>query len=193
MTQLLEDPPARIRSQIKRTRVVGTKLLAAGNYAEAFEVYRQLLELMLGEQPPGHRWHKGEPLHNMGYARIKSGLLDHGLRWTLQAFVEDSLSRGERHPDVFDELQMPAAQSLRLYGYTEDELRSMAERIRTRAKRGTLVKAPKRSSSRMATSAEWNERSHRGPHRKVTPVCLADIWRSRRRLGPERAMSRVLS
>jgi hypothetical protein len=142
LTRFLEVPPANIESQIQHARAVGSKKTAAGQYKEGFEVFRHMYELMLQEQPPGHRWHKGEPLHNMGYVRLRSGLLQHGLRLTLQAFIEDSLSCGDRHPDVFDELQMPAAQTLRLSGYSEAELGALAEQTRARLTRGVLIQDP---------------------------------------------------
>jgi hypothetical protein len=142
VTQFLEVPPANVEAQIQHARAVGSRLMVEGPYTEGFEVFRHMYELMLQKQPPGRRWHKGEPLHNMGYAWVRSGLLEHGIRFTLQAFIEDSLSCGDRQAGVFDDLQMPAAQNLKLCGYSGGELRSMAEQTRTRLARGVLVQDP---------------------------------------------------
>jgi hypothetical protein len=142
MPESLEDPPLQIAQQVDHLNALGSALIAAGRFSDAYETYRRLYEIMLGEQPETRRWHKGLPLANMGLARIRQGLSREGLKWMLLAFIEDALSRGEKHPHILDELQMPAAHNLRIYGLSESRLREMALRIRGRLDQGVLVHDP---------------------------------------------------
>jgi len=142
MTRYLEDPPKDVESAILDARKAGARLLSDGHYSDAFQTYRHVYQLMLEKQPPNRRWHKGELLHNMGLAWLKSRVWDTGLQYTLMAFIEDSLTCGETYPNVFDELWKPAAQNLRLCGYSGDELRSMAEKIRATLERTTPIQDP---------------------------------------------------
>jgi hypothetical protein len=67
---------------------------------------------MVDRQPPDRRFHKGLPLHNMGLAKWLARDQQAAFQYTLEAFVEDALSRGEESPDVPDELERPAANNL---------------------------------------------------------------------------------
>jgi hypothetical protein len=142
MTRYLEDPPKDVESAILDARKVGARLLSDGRYSDAFQTYRHVYQLMLEKQPPGRRWHKGELLHNMGFAWLKSKVWEVGVQYTLMAFIEDSLSCGDTYPKVFDELQKPAAQNLRLCGFSGAELRSMAKKIRARLEDDMVVQDP---------------------------------------------------
>lgn len=134
--------PAALQAEIDERTRVGLELLRRGANPAAFEVFRFLLERMLGEQTDGHRLHKGLPLHNMGLARMRSGLIRDGIRWTLMAFIEDALSRAEEASDISVELYRPAAENLRLYGLSHAELVSLAQRIRRQVDHGELIQDP---------------------------------------------------
>lgn len=138
---LIEPPPA-LAIAARQWGGLGDSLGGLGRWSEAFEPYRRAWELLLTAQPAGSRFHKGQPLHNMGYARIQVGLRREGLRWTLLAFVEDALSRAEESPSVRDELQRPAAQTLRLFGFAEADLHRLSVRIRDRVTSGALIQDP---------------------------------------------------
>jgi hypothetical protein len=142
MAKFLEDPPKDVESAVLDARQSGARLLTDGHYSDAFQAYRHVYQLMLEKQPPGRRWHKGELLHNMGFAWLKSKVWEIGVQYTLMAFIEDSLTCGDTYPNVFDELWKPAAQNLRLCGYSGDELRSMAEKIRATLERTTPIQDP---------------------------------------------------
>ena len=131
-------------SEIDARSRVGMELMQLGAYPAAFETYRLLLERMLQEQTTGRRLHKGLPLHNMGLARMRSGLIRDGIRWTLMAFIEDALSRAEESDVVSVELYRPAAENLRLYGLSHADLMDLARRIRRRVESGELVQEPSR-------------------------------------------------
>jgi len=108
----------------------GGRLALLEHFRDAFEVFRRLYEDMLASQPDGHRFHKGAPLHNMGWVRLLAGMPEEGARWTALAFIEDSLSRAEELPTVLDELARPAAQNLRLLGAAEADLVELATSVR---------------------------------------------------------------
>lgn len=128
----LAPVPTDLQHEIDRTTLVGGQLALVERYTEAFDVFRQLYERMLSQQPVGMRFHKGTPLHQMGWVRLLAGLADEGARWTALAFIEDSLSRAEELPGIYDELSRPAAQNLRLVGATESDLLELATSIRER-------------------------------------------------------------
>lgn len=86
--------------------------MAAQRWDDAFEIFSRLYEEMLQAQPEGRRYHKGLPLHNMGLTRLLGNRGEEGLHFTLLAFIEDALSRGEESPQIHDELARPAAQNL---------------------------------------------------------------------------------
>jgi hypothetical protein len=78
----------------------------------------------------------------MGVARIRTGMLREGFRWTLHAFIEDSLSRAEDVSASLDEIYMPAAQTLRLFGLSDASLRHLADSCRLRVAANELVADP---------------------------------------------------
>jgi hypothetical protein len=138
----LVDPPIAVAAQTDRFDQLGHALLAAGRWADAFEAFRNELEVFNNGQEPGHRLHKGRALHNMGAARLRAGLAREGLRWTLYGFIEDALSKAEGPSRSRDELYMPAAQMLRLFNLSDAEIRDLADRCRARIASGRLVDDP---------------------------------------------------
>lgn len=127
---LLQPPPPELQRELESENALGQQLVMRGRLPEAFDVFRHSYEQMLSAQPQGQRYHKGLPLHNMGWARLRAGLPDQGARWTVMAFIEDALSRAEEMPNVLDELSRPAAQNLRLLGAPEPELVEIARLVR---------------------------------------------------------------
>lgn len=107
----------------------------------AFEAFRRGLGALVTAQKGRVRFHKGRELANMGVARLDAGLLREAFRWLTLAFLEDCLSRAEDSPDVQDELIWPAAQFLRRFGMTEDQLAGLSTRTRARARK-RLIKDP---------------------------------------------------
>lgn len=70
---------------------IGGRLELLGHHLEAFEVFRRAYERILGEQPAGRRYHKGEPLANMGWVKHNAREIAEGAKWTSLAFIEDAL------------------------------------------------------------------------------------------------------
>jgi len=124
------DAPAEVQAKADEYVQIGTQFQRQGQSEYAFEAYRRAWEVMLTKQPDGFRFHKGRELANMGGARLDAGLLREGLRWMLYAFIEDCLSRSEDSPTIHDELQWPASQYLRRFGFGEADLQGLTERIR---------------------------------------------------------------
>ncbi len=138
----LTTPPASLQVEVERANEVGVRLMMTNQPGDAFEVFRRSYEQLLGSQPDGRRFHKGLPLHNMGWARFRSNLPEQGAHWTLLAFIEDALSRAEELPLILDELSRPAAQNLRLVGASEADLLDIAQSVRDRVARQVLVQDP---------------------------------------------------
>jgi hypothetical protein len=122
--------PPELQATITEASQRGAALVLTRQFGAAFEIFRRVYARMLELQPPGRRFHKGEPLANMGWAQLRAGNLDQGAMWTAQAFIEDCLSRAEDQPGVADELAWPAAQNLRAIGASDHELLDLSQAIR---------------------------------------------------------------
>src|SRR5262245_30347518 len=112
-----------------------------GQTEYAFEAFRRGLGALVTGQQGRIRFHKGRELANMGVARLDSGLLREAFRWLALAFIEDCISRAEDSPDVQDELIWPAAQFMRRFGLSEDQLAGISTPTRAKARR-RLIKDP---------------------------------------------------
>jgi hypothetical protein len=141
-TSLSREPPADIRAEIELATQVGGRLELQDRHLEAFEVFRRVYEKVLGAQPRGRRFHKGEPLANMGWVRHRSGDVGDGAKWTALAFIEDALSRAEELPGILDELSRPAAQNLRTIGADDGDLYDLALAIRAVVAAGEVIPDP---------------------------------------------------
>ena len=138
----LASTPPELRAEIERATQVGGRLALLNQHVEAFEVFRRVYEKALGAQPSGRRYHKGEPLANMGWVRNRSGAFEDGAKWTALAFIEDALSRAEELPGILDELSRPAAQNLRTTGASDGDLYELALAVRSVVAAGELVADP---------------------------------------------------
>lgn len=134
-------------------------------FAASEEVYR----LLVDAQPPGHRYHKGWPLHNMGMIRLSQGRLGEARNYFLQAFAEDALSRGEESPEKFDETARPAALNLVfLFDIGGRAVVDLARRLRVRQEEGRLYREP-----RAALDDEPLERPLSGPAKAAAATLQA--------------------
>jgi hypothetical protein len=116
--------------------------LLDGDHAAAIALFTDAYEVLLDAQPPDHRLHKGESLHNLGLAHLWAGNTEEGLRETLAAFVEDAASLAEENP-VFEELGRPAAHNL-VYGFGVNgvQLAEFGRSIRAHIARGEPLPDP---------------------------------------------------
>jgi hypothetical protein len=124
-----------VQKQTDAMHVYAQFLAQVGAWGGAADIWRQEYEVLLHAQPEGSRHHKGRPAHNVGFARIRGGAADQGLRWTLIAFVEDALTAAEEGGTRWD-LTAPAAETLRLYELPEEEIQALAGRVRARFEAG---------------------------------------------------------
>lgn len=150
----LEQPSAALLATIARANALGHARFVVGDYGGAHEVYRLLYETMLAAQIEGHRLHKGLPLHNMGFARLRVGLVEEAARDTYLAFIEDSLSRAEELPHVLDELARPAAANLRLLGAPDQALLDVAGAIRGLVAEGFVFPNPETLFARLGLAEQ---------------------------------------
>jgi len=115
--------------------------IRAGKYEGAFEAYKELYELLLTKQPTGGRYHKGYPLHNMGYILAAQGKQNEALHYFTLAYVEDLLSENKDEEDKAD--QTPAGNTLRqAYQIKEELLRRLKQIVREKKERSLVVSDP---------------------------------------------------
>lgn len=104
--------PDDLQAEIDRATMAGSVRLQFRDWEGAFAAFQELNDEMVRRQPPGKRYHKGTPLHNMGLARLLAGDVVDGFRYTLLAFAEDSLSAGDERLPEDEERKRPAFQNL---------------------------------------------------------------------------------
>ncbi len=56
---------------------------------DAVQIYLQSCAYLLNTQPPGHRYHKGGPLHFLGMCYFYRGRKADALKYFLLAYIED--------------------------------------------------------------------------------------------------------
>jgi hypothetical protein len=116
--------------------------LQAGEHEASAALFREAYEVLLHAQPDGHRYHKGEALHNWGLALLWSGDIEGGLRETVAAFVEDAASLAEENP-IAEELGRPAAHNLvYAFGLAGPALAAFGRAVRTHIVSGQQLPDP---------------------------------------------------
>ena len=128
--------------EYRRRQAAAWEHLLAGNHEAAIGLFSDAYRVLFDAQPPDHRLHKGESLHNLGLAHLWAGNTDQGVRETLAAFVEDSASLAEENP-AFEELGRPAAHNLvYAFGVSGILLAEFARLVRTHIARGEPLTDP---------------------------------------------------
>jgi len=90
-----------------------TVYIHAQQYERALNVVTKLYRRMLGWQAKyDHRYHKGYPIHNIGYALFRQNKAHEALKYFILAYVEDLLSA-----DEVDEADTTSAGQTLLLGY----------------------------------------------------------------------------
>jgi hypothetical protein len=134
--------PAAVQQDVDQRRQVARDRYFAGRHDAAIEAMTEAYELLVANQPVGHRFHKGFPLQQLGLWSLEAGELPTG-KERIQAFVEDVLSRGEESHDQWDELGRPAAQALlSLFNVPGLQLVDLARRLREAQVKGQLFQTP---------------------------------------------------
>ena len=80
MNSFTHPLPDAVETQTNAMHLCAQFLAQHGAWGEAADVWRQEYEALLRAQPEGGRFHKGRPAHNVGFARIRGGAVDQGLR-----------------------------------------------------------------------------------------------------------------
>ena len=157
MTAFLSDPPPRIAAFTDQLYTAGAMKLQRGDWAGAFRDYRAAYKGLLNGQPPGQRFHKGLPLHNMGLARVLGNRPRAGLQYTALAFLEDAISKADEGAPGFPELDGPAAHNL-VYAFALPPrlLAEAAHAVRQFTARGELFQDPSPLAALLGLTDLWS-------------------------------------
>jgi hypothetical protein len=115
--------------------------LTLHQYYKAKNGFEELYELLLDLQPAGKRYHKGHPLHNIGFATFQLGDPEGALKYFLLAYIEDLLSQSEGEGKNADDL--PAAKALRnVYRVDESFINKLKVLAEDKKRHGVVVQEP---------------------------------------------------
>jgi len=134
--------PNDLQELVDRVGFVYEPALAAGKkYDEATKAYRDLYELLSNNQPSDGRYHKGYPLHNIGYILLRQGKSREALHYFVLAYIEDLLSEMKGEEDKADET--PAGRVLhQAYRVKNEFFRSLKDIVIHKKELGAIVKDP---------------------------------------------------
>jgi hypothetical protein len=131
-------------------------LMLSNKYDEAREGFMEMNNLLLREQPPNGRYHKGYPLHQIGMTLILSGKAQEALLYFILAYIEDLLSKEEGLEDEADDL--PASKNLRgVYKVQEEHLKEFKKIVKQKKKEGKIIQDPNDIFNLMAKGRQANE------------------------------------
>lgn len=123
MQAVLPLPP-QLDQRYQGMALANETLMLSNKYDEAPEGFMEMNNLLLQEQPPNGRYHKGYPLHQIGMTLILSGKAQEALLYFILAYIEDLLSQEEEMEDEADDLL--ASKNLRgVYKVQEESLKEL--------------------------------------------------------------------
>jgi hypothetical protein len=141
MQAVLPLPP-QLDQRYQGMALANETLMLSNKYDEAREGFMEMNNLLLQEQPPNGRYHKGYPLHQIGMTLILSGKAQEALLYFILAYVEDLLSQEEEIEDEADDL--PASKNLRgVYKVQEEPLKELKKIVKQKKKEGEIIHDPK--------------------------------------------------
>ena len=133
--------PKDLQDQVDRVAFAYEPAIKAGKYDEAFKAYENLWNLLFDKQPHDSRYHKGYPLHNMGYILYLKRMPIEALHYFLLAYIEDLLSEEKGDENKADE--MPAGRTLRqAYAVRDDFLGRLKEIVRQKKETREVIQNP---------------------------------------------------
>lgn len=133
--------PLELNQRFQGMALANESLMLSQQYEEARKGFQQIYDMLLQEQPPGARYHKGYALHQIGMTFLLAGKPQDALRYFILAYIEDLLLQKEGEEDKAAE--MPASKNLRgVYRVPDSALVQLKEIVRRRKKRGELVRDP---------------------------------------------------
>jgi hypothetical protein len=182
----LRPLPKRLSDQLERQFQRGNAALVEHRWRDSFEVFEASYALMLERQPQRGRFHKGLPLHNMGLTRWFLADPVASFRYTLFAFVEDTLSLAEEKPDEREELGRAAASNLdALFSLPPGVLGGISDGLRARVRHGQNFRDPEAAvrALDMAWLYEAAEFQEQPPRERSIAEALGSPWHARVFIG----------
>jgi len=109
-------------------------------YDEALEIMRTLHTKMLGwQQEYGNRFHKGYPIHNIGYTLYLENKHQEALKYFIWAYIEDLISADDENQAD----STPAGQTLIIgYRYNPDVLSLLKQTVSRLKREGKIPYTP---------------------------------------------------
>jgi len=134
--------PEDIQQLIDKVAFVYEPAMAAGEqYQEAMDAYKELYEKIKAKQPPNKRYHKGYPLHNIGYTMFRLGQIMPALHYFILAYIEDLLSENKGEEEKANDTA--AGKFLRqIYKAREPYLKTLQEMVFNKKESGITVNDP---------------------------------------------------
>jgi hypothetical protein len=134
--------PAKLQEKVDLVAFAYEPALRVGKYSdEAFEAYKNLYELLISKQPSDKRFHKGYPLHNMGFNLYLQGKTSEALHYFTLAYIEDLLSEDLGNEDKAD--NTPAGRTLiQAYSIKPNLLAKLKQVVKQNKQRDLLMKDP---------------------------------------------------
>lgn len=134
--------PEDLQQLIDKVAFVYEPAMAAGRqYQEAMDAYKELYEKIKAKQPPNGRYHKGYPLHNIGYTMFRLGNGVPALHYFILAYIEDLLSENKGEEEKANDTA--AGKFLRqIYKVRESYLKTLQEIVFNMKESGITVSDP---------------------------------------------------
>ena len=139
---LISAWPDVVRTQFDESRDYARREYLAGRVDQAVAELTIAYERLVSQQPAGHRYHKGEPLYQLGLWALEKREGEEARHRIQAAFIEDVLSRGEESPELWDELGRPAALTLASRFGLGSRLLDFTRRLREAQASGRLFLEP---------------------------------------------------
>lgn len=109
-------------------------------WEDAAKVYLKSYQLLLAEQPPERRFHKGGPLHFLAICLLYEGKKAGALKYLLLAYIEDLLSKGKGEINIAE--TEAAALTLRALKVDEKLLNSIRRVAVDKRKKEISIRDP---------------------------------------------------
>ena len=149
---MYEDLPPELNERINAMTRDSQILLDLGQYTRAKQGFEEINGVLLEAQPVGKRYHKGQSLHNLGYATFQSGNPQGALKHFVLAYIEDLLSQAEGEEDKADAL--PAGKTvLNAYRLDPSLMAALKGIIQDTKKQGRIMQNPDEVLTRLDESA----------------------------------------
>lgn len=134
--------PPEYEEEVNKASIKYTFNMKLGKYPYALKIAQKLYKKMLvWQNRGGGRFHKGYPLHNIGYTLFHQGKPDDALEFFLLAYIEDLISADNEDEADFT----PAGKTLILgYKYDRKILESLKKLVAFSKEHGETIFGPER-------------------------------------------------